>query len=299
MKVSVIVCTYSLDLLPDTVACINSLVEQSYENKEILLVMDRNDRLFQALRCSVPQSVEIVINERPGLSEARNTGISHAKGDILVFIDDDAVADRDYLSNLVRNYEDEKVIGVGGKILPRERPSYPEELYWVGGFTYKGYPEKRCSVRNVHGCNMSFRRDVFNKVGLFDTKLGRIGRKLVTAEETEFSVRALNAFPDCRIVYDPSAIVHHKNHKYRQSFMYIVKRAYYEGQSKANIERMYDKGKLSTENSYLSYLLNKAIPMRIDDILYFRNTMQNIRDTFLLSTVILTVGLGYISGKIK
>ncbi|OPX76916.1 MAG: Glycosyltransferase AglG [Methanosaeta sp. PtaB.Bin018] len=299
MKVSVIVCTYSLDLLPDTVACINSLVELSYESKEILLVMDRNDRLFQALRSSVPPSVKILINERPGLSEARNTGISHAKGDILVFIDDDAIADRDYLSNLVKNYEDEMVIGVGGKILPKERPSYPEELYWIGGFTYKGYPEERCSVRNVHGCNMSFRRDVFDKVGLFDTKLGRIGRKLVTAEETEFCMRALSAFPNCKIVYDPLAVVHHKNHRYRQSFRYLIKRAYYEGQSKANIERMYNKSKLSTENSYLGYLLKIAIPMRIDDILYFKNMMINIRDTFLLSTVILTVGLGYISGKIK
>ena len=55
--------------------------------------------------------------------------------------------------------------GVVGKILPKEKPGYPEELYWIGGFTYKGYPEVRCEVRNGHGCNMSFRREVFDKQG--------------------------------------------------------------------------------------------------------------------------------------
>lgn len=299
MKVSVIVCTYSIDLLPDTIACINSLIEQSLEDKEILLVMDRNDRLSHALKKSIPSSVVIVINEKSGLSEARNTGISHAKGDVLVFIDDDAVADRNYLSNLLMNYRDNAVIGVGGKILPKEKPNYPEELYWIGGFTYKGYPEERCSVRNVHGCNMSFRKEVFDKAGLFDTKMGRIGRKLVTAEETEFSVRALDAFPDSRIIYDPSAVVYHKNHEYRQTLKYFVKRGFHEGQSKANIEKMYDRGKLSTENSYLGYLLKRAIPSRIGCTLTCRNIMPNLQEIFILSAVISSVGIGYIYGKAK
>jgi len=299
MRATVIVCTYSLDLLPDTIACINSLTEQSYRNMEILLVMDRNDRLHEALKSSLPPSVQIVINEKPGLSEARNTGIRHAKGDILVFIDDDAVADKEYLSNLLRNYQDDLVIGAGGKILPKEKPNYPEELYWIGGFTYKGYPEERCSVRNVHGCNMSFRKEVFDRAGLFDTKMGRVGRKLVTAEETEFSVRALDAFPDGRIVYDPSAVVYHKNHEYRQTLKYFIRRGFHEGQSKANIEKMYDRRSLSTENSYLGYLLKRAIPGRIGCTLAGRNIMPNLQEIFVLSAVISSVGMGYIYGKAK
>jgi len=53
---------------------------------------------------------------------------------------------------------------------------------------------------------MSFRRDVFDKAGLFDVKLGRVGKKLVTAEETEFSIRVLNSFPGSKIIYGPSVI---------------------------------------------------------------------------------------------
>lgn len=298
-KVSVIVCTYSLDLLPDTLACLNSLIEQSFKDLEILLVMDRNEKLFQALSQSIPPSVKILINEKPGLSEARNTGVNNSMGDIIVFIDDDAEADKGYILNLLKNYDDKNVIGVGGKILPKEKPSYPEELYWIGGFTYKGYPEERCSVRNVHGCNMSFRREVFNKAGMFDTNLGRVGRKLVTAEETEFSVRVLIAFPGSRIVYDPSAVVYHKNHPYRQRFRYIIKRAFYEGHSKANIERMFDKETLSTENSYLGYLLKNAVPKHTGEALMLQNILSNIRDIFLLLTTISIVGLGYMYGKTK
>jgi len=293
MRVSVIVCTYSIDLLPDTIACINSLVNQSLDDKEILLVMDRNEKLYQELKCLIPPSIEIIINEKPGLSQARNTGIMHAKGEILVFIDDDAVADRNYLFNLLKNYEDSSVIGAGGKILPKQKPNYPEELYWIGGFTYKGYPEKRCYVRNVLGCNMSFRRDVFAKAGFFDTKMGRIGRKLVTAEETEFSMRALHAFPDGNIVYDPMAVVYHKNHEYRQTVSYIIKRAYYEGRAKSHIRKMHEKDALSTEHSYLAYILTTSIPKRVACILAGKNAALNIKDIFLIIVVLICVGFGY------
>ena len=200
IKISVVVCTYSKELFSETIECINSLSAQNYVNKEILLVMNKNDELNQMLLSGVPKSVKILINTNPGLSEARNLGIQNADGDVIAFIDDDAVADDQYLSNLIKNYEDEKVIGVVGKILPMDFPKYPDKLYWVGGFTYKGFPEKRCEVKNVHGCNMSFRREVFEWDGMFDVNLVR-GRKLVTVEETEFSIRVMGAFPGNLSIY--------------------------------------------------------------------------------------------------
>ncbi len=262
IKVSVIVCTYSKELFPDTLECINSLTKQDHNNKEILLVMDKNDELYKMFLNSIPVSVNILINKNPGLSEARNLGIKNAKGDIIAFIDDDAVADKNYyLSALIKNYEEPNVAGVVGKILPKEKPGYPEELYWIGGFTYKGFPQVRCEVRNGHGCNMSFRKEVFDKAGLFDVKLGRVGKKLVTAEETEFSIRVLNSIPGSKIIYDPEVVVHHKVHEYRQSLRYMMKRGYYEGMSKAHIERMYrgkDGGNKTLAASSLNFALQCA-----------------------------------------
>ena len=303
MKVSVVVCTYTIELFQDTLACIGSLVNQDYVDKEILLVMDRDEKLYQMFLDTIPDSVKILINERPGLSEARNLGIKNAEGDVIVFIDDDAVAEKSYLSNLTKNYEDEDVVGVGGKILPKTRPSYPEELYWIGGFTYKGFPEERSEVRNVLGCNMSFRREVFDKVGLFDTELGRVGRKLVTAEETEFSIRVLNALPDSKIIYDPSAIVYHKVHEYRENLRYMLRRGYHEGISKAQIEREHTKDSndkpLATEDKYLSYLIKNAIPERLKRASRGERVASNLKEVFMLISVIGSVGIGFVVGKIR
>jgi GT2 family glycosyltransferase len=262
--------------------------------------MDENDELYRMFLNSLPEPINIIINVHPGLSEARNLGIKNASGDIIAFIDDDAVADKNYLSSLIKNYEDENVVGVGGKILPKEKPNYPEELYWIGGFTYKGFPEEKCEVRNVLGCNMSFRSEVFDKVGLFDTKLGRVGRKLVTAEETEFSIRALKSFPDSKVIYDPSVIVYHKTHEYRRTFRYMMRRGYHEGMSKAHIEKIYhDEGTLSTEDNYLEYLFKRAIPERLRKIFKGRDVMLNMREAVTLLTVIGSVGVGYMVGKVR
>lgn len=298
MKISFIVCTYSKEFFPDTLKCIDSLINQEYDNKEIILVMDKNDDLYDMFTKSLPKSVNIIINKKPGLSEARNIGIKNATGSILVFIDDDASADKHYILNLVKNYKDEKVIGTAGKILPKGKPNYPEELYWIGGFTNKGFPEERCCVRNAYGCNMSFKRDVFDKAGLFNSNFGRVGKKLVTCEETEFSIKALNSFPGSKIIYDPSIIVYHKVHEYRQNFRYMIKRAYYEGMSKAHIDKLYKNNNgdktLSTENTYLKYLLVKSIPCRIRNIFLGRYVLHNIKDIVLILMVIISVGSGYI-----
>lgn len=311
IKISFIICTYSTEFFSDTLECINSLINQDYDNKEIILVMDKNDELYNMLTRFVPKRVNIIINNIPGLSEARNLGIKNASGDIVVFIDDDAIADNSYISNLIKNYSDEKVVGVTGKIFPKGTPNYPEELYWIGGFTNKGFPEERCEVRNGYGCNMSFRRDVFDKVGSFNPNFGRTGKKLVTCEETEFSIRLLTSIPGSKIIYDPSIIVYHKVHEYRQSFRYMIKRAYYEGMSKAHIDKLYKNKNgdktgdktcektLSTENTYLKYLFIDAIPGRIKNIIIGRDIIHNIEDITMLLTVVTSVGIGYVIESIK
>lgn len=303
MKISFIICTYSKELFSDAMKCIDSIISQDYSNKEVLLVMDKNDELYNMFSRSVPRQVNIIINTKPGLSNARNLGIENAKGDIIVFIDDDAMTGNNHISNLIKNYEDENVIGVFGKILPNGKPSYPEELYWIGGFTNKGFPEERCEVRNGYGCNMSFRKEVFDKVGLFSTNFGRVGKKLVTCEETEFSIKALGSINGSKIIYDPSIIVHHKVHEYRQGFRYMIKRAYHEGMSKAHIDKLYkntngDKA-LSTENTYLKYLFVEAIPGRIKNLIVGKNIMNNTKDIVSLLTVVASVGFGYTIEKIK
>ena len=147
-------------------------------------------------RNRLDSSVKLVVSDAFGLSAARNMGIRSCDSELIAFIDDDAVADRDWLRYLVSNFIDLSVIGVGGRIIPEwpdQNPSwFPEELYWIVGCSYKGLPTKKAPIRNPIGCNMAFRRSVFEKAGYFSTDTGRVGNVLMGHDDTEFGIRANN-----------------------------------------------------------------------------------------------------------
>jgi glucosyl-dolichyl phosphate glucuronosyltransferase len=270
-SISVIVSTYTPRRLSDVLECLDSISRQTLPPSETILVLDPIDELVEFYRSRVPPNVKIVISDGIGLSYARNAGVKNASGDIVAFIDDDAVADKKWLESSVENYRDSQVIGVGGLInadWANNRPMwFPEELDWIVGCSYKGMPMKRSVIRNPIGCNMSFRKIVFEKAGYFRTDIGRLGDKLLCSEETEFAIRALDAMPGSRIVFEPSAAVSHKVGKKRESLKYVWTRSFNEGMSKATISYKSDSSKmLSTEDSYLKFLLSVAIPSRIKRI---------------------------------
>lgn len=296
MKISVVVSTFTKERSKDVLKCINSILNQTMKPNEILLVLDPIDELIEFYDNIVPNGIKIVESNGFGLSNARNTGIECAKGDIIVFIDDDAWADKRWLENMLRNYDGDKVWGVGGKVVPvfdGERPKWlPKELDWIVGCTYKGMPEGKAEVRNPIGANMSFRKEAFEVAGLFRTEVGRYGKKLLGSEEAEFSMRLKKVKPDIKILYDPEAIVYHRVPKNRTKFRYMLRRAYYEGYSKAILAKEYP---LSGEYQYLSYLIKKSLPSRIKNIF--------LSDSFLeltgLIIVISAVAIGNIMGRIR
>lgn len=270
MKVSVIICTYGMERMPYLVETVRSVLKQSYSNYEILIVSDNNEELLFQLHRNfddLGDAVRILTSNEKGLSNARNIGIKHSTGEIIAFIDDDALADPEWLSNLIRNYKDSTVVGAGGIIKPiwvGNRPKwFPEELDWIVGCTYKGHPKGRCEVRNVIGCNMSFRKSIFEQIGLFENKIGRVGKKLLAGEETELCMRILDNKPGFKIIYDPDAIVYHKVPKNRQTLRYVLRRASSEGISKGYIRKMSkDKERekvLSIEQGYLHYVTSQRL----------------------------------------
>jgi len=297
-SVSVIISTYSKDRLEYLSDCISSLREQTLRPDEIILVLDPRPELIEFYKIRFPD-VKILVSQERGLSNARNVGVKNAEGEIIAFIDDDAVADRDWLKNLVKDYEDPKTIGVGGQIKPlwKKNPKwFPEELNWIVGCTYKGLPESRANVRNPIGCNMSFRREAFEKAGYFRCDIGRFGRKLLSGEEMEFSVRVLEKIPDSKIIYEPSAVVYHKIDEKKANLRYLCKRSFYEGLSKALITSARKKIStvLSSENQYLKYILKTAIPSRLKRIYKPQYSLQIL--TLIFSSMI--VFSGFLTGKI-
>jgi cellulose synthase/poly-beta-1,6-N-acetylglucosamine synthase-like glycosyltransferase len=192
--VSVVICAYSDDRRDLVRTALNSIRRQNISPLEIIAVIDHNPSLQETVSAWYPD-VKTIPNSGPrDLSPARNTGVRCATGDIVAFLDDDACARPDWLARMLAHYADSTVVAVGGRIVPvwpQGRPRwFPEEFDWVVGCSYRGQPEQIAVVRNLIGCNMSFRRALLDQVGGFRETLGRDGADARGCEETELCIRA-------------------------------------------------------------------------------------------------------------
>lgn len=238
---SVIICAYTEKRWRELVEAVKSLREQTVQPTEVILVVDHNPALLERVRAEMPDVIAVENGEEHGLSGARNSGLAVAQGEIIAFLDDDAIADANWLEELMHDYQDPQVVGTGGVILPiwmHQRPDwFPEEFYWVVGCSYRGLPSATVKVRNLIGCNMSFRREVFTAVGGFRSGIGRVDTRPVGCEETELCIRVGQQWPDRRLLYKPTARVFHHVPATRASWRYFFARCYFEGIAKASVSR--------------------------------------------------------------
>ena len=263
-SVDVVICTYTeerWELLLDVIA---SVREQSLQPQQVIVVVDHNQDLYKRL---ISSAVDVVLVENmapSGLSGARNTGIGLARADVVAFLDDDAEADGRWLERLAAFYDDPDVLAVGGRIEPvwaDGRPGhFAEELDWIVGCTYRGMPKVAAQVRNMIGANMSFRRDVLEHLGGFNTALGRVGTLPLGCEETELCIRAAIQDANGRVVYEPAALVRHHVPAARGTFRYMLSRAWSEGISKAQVSRLSGRiHALAPEQRYVRLVLPRAV----------------------------------------
>jgi GT2 family glycosyltransferase len=243
MTASVVICAYTLDRWDDIKAAVQSVQAQTCPPHEILLVVDGNEQLRRRAAAEIAGVRVVANNKTPGLSGARMTGAELACAPVLVFLDDDAVADPQWLGALLAAYRDDRVLGAGGYVEPlwlSPPPRwFPAEFNWVVGCTYRGMPVREGRMRNPIGANMSVRADVLRRAGGFATKLGRRdGRALAggvaeSCEETEFCIRASRLHPGAFWAYCPDARVRHKVPAARTTWAYFVRRCRMEGTAKA------------------------------------------------------------------
>jgi len=303
-KVSVIVCCYTMERLKDIHEAVRSILAQTLKPYEVIVAVDHNEELLLRLKAELPSDVKIVLNRGAlGLSETRNVGIRTSSGEIVVFIDDDAVAEGDWLGNLTKHFHDPRVVAVGGRAIPlwpdRRRPSwFPEELDWIVGCTYKGLPVNGNEIRNVPGCNMAFRREVFERVGFWSSEIGSVGQRLKGGEEAELCLRIKRSMQDGLIFWEPVAVIHHRVSHSRMRLKWVLKNSFDQGLCKMKVKR-FSFGSfnnvLSTEDSYLRYLVLKSIPERLGQFYHKGNLPQ----AGVIAISIVAVGMGYAVGKVK
>lgn len=264
-QISTIICCYNEYRWADLLAAIQSIRQQTITPLEIIVVIDHNPNLFAKAQARLSGVRIIENNQSPGLSGARNCGVMAARGNIVAFLDDDALAAPDWLAQLLAAYDQQpSVLGVGGAIVPvwaDDRPSwFPEEFDWVVGCTYSGLPQTTAPVRNLIGCNMSIRRDLFNAGSAFQTELGRVAGRPLGCEETEFCIQAHQRQPDGVWLYQPQARVWHRVSPDRSNWHYFTARCYGEGLSKAKVARRVGHGPaLAAERDYVGHTLRRSI----------------------------------------
>lgn len=299
--VSVVVCAYTERRWTDLDAAVHSVVTQLPDGDECVIVVDHNDGLRQRATswfAGLP-AVRVVANDHAqGLSGARNTGISHARGDVIAFLDDDATATAGWLDECLAAFAEPAVAGVGAATLPRwptgTRPAwFPPEFDWVVGCSYRGLPRQRAPVRNVIGAAMAFRRDVFVIAGVFDSSVGRIGNAPVGCEETELCIRLRQADPTAQIVYLPAAVVHHRVTADRIRVRYFLRRCFGEGRSKARVSLLVgrDDG-LASERAYLRRVLPRAASRELGRAA--RGRPAGLAAAALIVAGVALAGLGYV-----
>lgn len=234
--ISAIVCTYNRDKYIYNVLQSIALNDYPRNLYEIVLVnnnsTDRTQDECQRFQADYPDvQFRYFVETNQGLSHARNCGIRHAQGDLLVYVDDDATVNTQYLRTYADFFArkaggelhsdgtpshspaDPLAVAAGGPILPVYETQEPD---WMSHYTrqlitgklYLGDKEKEFPHGAFPGGgNACYRKSVFDSVGLFNVELGRKGNSLIGAEEKDLFDKMTTR--GMKFYYLPNAILYH------------------------------------------------------------------------------------------
>ncbi len=297
--ISVVICAYTEERWDELLAAVHSVQQQSQPPLEIIVVVDHNPELLNRLRTALPDIRAIDNTASVGLSGARNTGITAAKGQKIAFLDDDATADADWLKLLGDWCNQPDVMGAGGKAEPAWQGSFPrwfpKEFYWVIGCSYKGMPTTAEPVRNPFGCSMCIERKVFEVVGGFREDVGRVGKIALGCEETELCIRVRQRWPNAIFMYEPKTVINHQVPDQRTRWAYFRQRCFAEGFSKALISQFVGSNDaLSAERTYTMRILPLGVLRGLRDAFLRQDWAGLARAGSIIAGLLITAaGYGY------
>jgi glycosyltransferase involved in cell wall biosynthesis len=209
-SISVVIVTYNAGA--QLLDCLDSLRDQGFSNYEVILV-DNGD--LDERQLAEYNLYYIALDKNYGPSYARNVGAQYAKGGIIAFLDDDGVAEKHWLANIAKRFDDPGVIAVRGKIRSKPGKSIYNRIafhYDLGDTAMPWYLdiEGNCAVRTAEYLAV----DGFN-----DAMFG--------AEGLDLSYR-LDDHSGGRVFYDPAILIFHN---YADGLLHFVRKGYRHGRS--------------------------------------------------------------------
>lgn len=274
IKISVIVPTYNrAEYLLIMMA---SVCKQNYDSSDYeVLVVDNGstDRTRAVIEDTVKEypahNIRYIYESKPGLLSGRHRGALEAKGEILVFVDDDIEADKGWLKAIVETFAYPTVQLVGGRNLPKYEVQPPEWLSWFwykhslgrvcGDLSVSDFGGNICKMNpiDVWGLNFSIRRSaLFDLGGFHPDCMSKHFQHFQGDGETGLTRKALEC--GYRAVYQPQALVYHHVSANRMTYEAFEQKRYYQGicNSFSDIRKQYGKDKI--KKRYSSSLKDRA-----------------------------------------
>lgn len=261
--ITLIICTYNREKYIRSL--LESIAKNDYPTTDYEIVLVDNN-CTDGTRCVCEQfavahpeiAFRYVVESEQGLSAARNKGIKETKGEIIIYVDDDALVDSDYIRIYAEHFTDHPdTMAAGGPIEPFYETKEPS---WMSPYTkalltaWMNYGDKMReypSGRYPGGGNAAYRKEVFERVGLFNTELGRKGSALLASEEKDIfdKMKALGM----KVMYLPTPILHHIIPQAKLEEDYFNRLTLQIGRSERMRTRAISKGK------YIQRLLSEGI----------------------------------------
>ena len=235
IRLSLVIATYNR--AEQLMVTLGSVAMQSAEAKSWeCIVVDNNSSDDTRERIETFQkehntlNIQYVFEQNQGLSYARNAGIMASHGDIVAFIDDDERIVEDFITAYIELFDQHPdAMAAGGEIIAEYPTGRPR---WMSHYTERPIANPMSFGDKVKlfpagripgGGNMAMRRRLFDSVGMFNTSLGRTGKRLLGGEESDLFERIVKH--EYRVYYTPRAVMYHIIPKEKLSHDYFVRLA--------------------------------------------------------------------------
>ena len=275
--ISIIICTYNREKY--LYKSLKSIAENNYPSSDYEIILVNNNSTDRTKEICIQfqsyfQSVNFryIEESNQGLSYARNRGVKESTGEIMVFVDDDATVFDGYLSAIHSFFtEHPNILACGGPIIPVYETGKPKWMSYytnmlLGGALYQGNELKPFRSRYPGGGNSAFRKETFEKYGLFNVELGRKGSGLIGAEEKDLFDRLIKK--NELIYYLPEMGIYHYISEKKLTNEYFDELTYSMGKTECI------RTKSISSKEYIKRLFDECIKWAASIVLFIWHTVM-------------------------